>query len=149
MSIVDVDGVTYEEEYRAPCIGGSSVPMLWGIQSLEQNRALIDCKTGELYLMGPGGYEIKTSPGFRKFKMKKGRSGHRMLPVSKFNDKHKTTDSGAFNTGTVNTSASQPSTTPTTSSTTTSTSSSLRSAMRSPAHPPRVLKPGSSWIREQ
>ena len=135
IAITDVNGITYEEEYRAPCIEGSAVPMLWGIQSLERNRALIDCASGELYLIGPGGYDLKTSPGTRKFKMKKGCSGRWMLPVSNFVSKPRTTEAGAFTTGTVKR------TTTTTSSSSTSTSSTAHGLASMPSHAPRARSP--------
>ena len=55
-----------------------------GIQSLERNDALIRCKTGEIWFLGQGGVHIQPSPGSRHFQMKKARSGHWMIPISRF-----------------------------------------------------------------
>ena len=67
----------------------SGIPGLMGIQSLERNNALIRCRTGEIYFLGEGGADIKASPGSRHFQMKKGKTGHWMLPISNFSDQHK------------------------------------------------------------
>ena len=83
--IQDTEGRYYEEKYKAPCLEGSGIPGLMGIISLERNDALIRCKTGEMWFLGPGGAEIKASPGSRHFQMRKAKSGHWMLPISRFN----------------------------------------------------------------
>ena len=82
--IQDTEGRFYEETYQAPCLEGSGIPGLMGIISLERNDALIRCKTGEMWFLGPGGVEIKASPGSRHFQMRKAKSGHWMLPISRF-----------------------------------------------------------------
>jgi hypothetical protein len=89
-SLTDIHGEVFEEEYKAPCVENSGIPGLMGIQSLERNNALIRCRTGEIYFLGEGGAEIRASPGSRHFQMKKGKTGHWMLPISNFSDKHKT-----------------------------------------------------------
>ena len=83
----DVRGQYHEELYRAPCIEGWGGPGLMGIQSLERNDALIRCKTGEIWFLGRGGVKIEPSPGSRHFQMRKARSGHWLLPISKFSSK--------------------------------------------------------------
>ena len=80
----DVHGQLHEETYRAPCIEGWDGPGLMGIQSLERNDALIRCKTGEIWFLGQGRVHIQPSPGSRHFQMKKARSGHWMIPISRF-----------------------------------------------------------------
>ena len=80
----DTSGQFYEEQYSAPCIPNSNLPGLMGIKSLKRNDALIRCKTGEMWFLGPGGVEIKTSPGSRHFQMKEAASGHWLLPINKF-----------------------------------------------------------------
>lgn len=80
----DVEGNAFEMSFTAPCVENSSIPGLLGIDSLERYDALIRCSTGELWFLGSGGVEIKASPGSRQFQMRKARSGHWMLPVSRF-----------------------------------------------------------------
>ena len=83
----DTDGRLYEESYTAPCLEGSRLPGLIGIQTLSRNDALIRCRTGELWYLGPGGAEIKPSPGSRHFQMRKAKTGHWMLPVGHYGEK--------------------------------------------------------------
>ena len=83
----DSSGNLYEEQFTAPCLENSGVPGLMGIQSLERNDALIRCKTGEIWFLGRGGVKIEPSPGSRHFQMRKARSGHWLLPISKFSSK--------------------------------------------------------------
>ena len=80
----DVDGNFHEQEYTAPCLDDSHIPGLMGIKSLKNLDALIRCKTGEMWFLGSGGATIRTSPGSKHFQMKEARSGHWLLPVSKF-----------------------------------------------------------------
>ena len=83
----DTSGNHYEEVFTAPCLENSGVPGLMGIQSLERNDALIRCKTGEIWFLGQGGVKLEPSPGSRHFQMRKARSGHWLLPISKFSSK--------------------------------------------------------------
>ena len=80
----DVNGELYEMTYTAPCVENSPIPGLLGIDSLEKYDALIRCRTGEMWFLGPGGVDIKASPGSRQFQMRKAQSGHWLLPISKF-----------------------------------------------------------------
>ena len=71
--------------FSAPCVQNSPIPGLPGLDSLETHDALIRCRTGEMWFLGPGGIaELKTSPGTRPFQMAKSKSGHWLLPVSRF-----------------------------------------------------------------
>ena len=47
----------------APEIPNSDIPALSGGRSLQYRRALIDSEEDYLYLPGPGGDEIRLSPG--------------------------------------------------------------------------------------
>ena len=85
--MVDTDGVYHEEKFRSPCLENSGVPGLMGIRSLERNDALIRCKTGEIWFLGPGGVKIEPSPGSRHFQMNKSKSGHWQIPISRFRRK--------------------------------------------------------------
>ena len=80
----DSSGNLYEETFRAPCLENSGVSGLLGLQSLARNDALIRCRTGDLWFLGGDGVEITPSPGTRHFQMRKSRSGHWMLPISRF-----------------------------------------------------------------
>ena len=82
--LVDTSGQHWEETFSAPCLPNSAVPGLMGIDSLEQNDALIRCKTGEIWFLGKGRVKIEPSPGSRHFQMKKAKGGHWMIPISRF-----------------------------------------------------------------
>ena len=81
---MDTEGNNIMSTYVAPCLPQSSVPGLMGIKSLKVKDALIRCRTGEMWFLGQGGVEIRTSPGTKHFQMKESPGGHWMLPVSTF-----------------------------------------------------------------
>ena len=47
-------------------------------------RTLLDTFTGVMYLVGPGGYELRLSPGSEKHDLQESGMGHLMLPCSTF-----------------------------------------------------------------
>ena len=47
-------------------------------------RVVIDTFSRKLFLVGPGGYEIRLSPGSQQFDLETSQMGHLMLPCSKF-----------------------------------------------------------------
>ena len=51
---------------------------------MKAKRTLIDTFTGRVYLVGPGGYELKLSPGSVKHDLVESSAGHLMLPCSCF-----------------------------------------------------------------
>ena len=71
--------------YTAPELPNSKVPALWGQKSMKAKRCLIDTFTGRIYLVGPGGYELKLSPGSVQHDLVESSAGHLMLPCSCFN----------------------------------------------------------------
>ena len=48
IGMVGTSGQYWEEKFEAACFSDSAVPGLMGIDSLENNDALIRCKTGEI-----------------------------------------------------------------------------------------------------
>ena len=80
-----------EANYKTPVLPNSGTPALLGQRSLRKMRALIDCFTGRLYLIGPGGYQIKVSPGSETYELVESHAGHLMLPCSDFQDNSKAT----------------------------------------------------------
>ena len=63
IGITDTHGQSFVEQFVAPCVGESALPGLMGIRSLKDNDALMRCKTGEIWFLGPGGVKIEPSPG--------------------------------------------------------------------------------------
>ena len=47
-------------------------------------RCLLDCFNGQLYRIGPGGYQLHLSPGSVKYPLEESHAGHLMLPCSRF-----------------------------------------------------------------
>jgi hypothetical protein len=73
-----------EAEYRAPIIPDSDVPALFGLSSLQSKHAIIDCATEKLIFPGPGGVQMRLSPGSVVIQLEKSESGHLLLPCSEF-----------------------------------------------------------------
>ena len=73
------------DTYTAPELPDSKTPALLGRISMARLRMLLDCFTGVAYMVGPGGYELKLSPGSEKHDLESSSMGHMMLPCSKFN----------------------------------------------------------------
>ena len=51
---------------------------------MKKLRTLIDTFSGKMYLVGPGGYELRLSPGSEMHKLEESPAGHLMLPCSRF-----------------------------------------------------------------
>ncbi len=91
VAIMSCDADGHEEEvllsgFTSPTISGSELPGLWGLDSMESNRVLLDTfsPTPMAYMVGPGGYEIKLSPGSRRLPLMRAPSRHLLLPTSAF-----------------------------------------------------------------
>ena len=86
--------------YEAPELPDSKTPALLGQLSLGKLRAVTDSFTKRLYLVGPGGYEIRLSPGSQMFQLEESPMGHLMLPCSKFGQRNaQTQDAQTFLVG--------------------------------------------------
>ena len=70
--------------FTGPELPESAVPALLGLRSLESMRCLLDVPNMQLYRVGPGGYQLRLSPGSRVNQLERGNSGHLMLPCSEF-----------------------------------------------------------------
>ena len=70
--------------FKAPDLQGTELPGIIRQRTLKENRCLIDCHNLMLYMIGPGGYEIKLSPGSDKFKLEESADGHPLLPCGLF-----------------------------------------------------------------
>ena len=71
-------------QFRAPIIPDSDVPGLLGLTSLSQKAAFLDTSGKRLILPGPGGIELKLSPGTLCIQLESSPSGHLLMPVSEF-----------------------------------------------------------------
>ena len=81
MSVVDVFGKQTDATYTAPIIQDSMLPPLLGNRTLRKMQVIMDCGTGKLILPGPGGVEVKMSPGSRVFDLELTSLGHWVLPL--------------------------------------------------------------------
>jgi len=81
MSVHDVSGNASSATYTAPQIEGSLLPPLLGNKTLRKMQSLIDCGSGRLVLPGPGGVELKLSPGSHAYDLEFTPSGHWILPI--------------------------------------------------------------------
>ena len=76
-----------DSTFTAPEIPDSELPALLGGRSLENLKVLLGCANNCMYLVGPGGYELRLSPGSRKLNLERSSGGHWMLPCSQFDPK--------------------------------------------------------------
>jgi hypothetical protein len=81
---VDVDGVAQPLMFNTPVVEGSSIPPLWGLRSLREQRALIDCQGLKLHLLGQGDLRLTLPPGSRTFPLEHSDGGHLILPIGEF-----------------------------------------------------------------
>ena len=86
VAIPHSDGITYQHTISTPIVEGSgeNLPCLLGLQSLENDRAILDCGNGKLYYPGPGEIRIELPPGSIEIPLMKAPSGHLCVPVDDF-----------------------------------------------------------------
>ena len=53
---------------------------------MRAKRVLIDTFTGKFFMVDPGGYELKLSPGSEAYNTEDRQAGHMMLPCSQSRD---------------------------------------------------------------
>ena len=76
------------DEFKAYVARGSGadLPGIWGLDSMQEKDAVICLRKGKelVAFPGPGGYEIKWSPGTKLLPMVPAPSGHMVIPCDKF-----------------------------------------------------------------
>ena len=70
--------------YRGPELPNSRTPALLGRNAMREKRCLVDTFSNKMFMVGPGGYEIKLSPGSEIYDLEDSQAGHQMLPCSQF-----------------------------------------------------------------
>ena len=87
---VEAPGGNAIHRFDTPVVGGTGedLPAILGLRSVSAKRGVIQTGKGDQMLSfpGPGGYEIKWSPGTQHFKLKSAPSGHLLVPLGKFSD---------------------------------------------------------------
>ena len=86
--------VQYQEEaprldtYTAHVASGTAAdtPAIWGLDSMQDKDTVLILRKGKetIAFPGPGGYEIKWSPGTKLLSMEKAPSGHLLIPCDQF-----------------------------------------------------------------
>ena len=98
----DERGNLHAGKFSAPVIEDSALPPLWGRQSLAAQRALLDLGNNRLVLPGPGGVDLRLSPGSMSLPLTLSESGHLLLEVHHFGAgseaKHEATGVHSFKT---------------------------------------------------
>ena len=70
---------------------GEDLPAILGLKSIKGKQGVIQTADGKemLSFPGPGGYEIKWSPGTQHFRLKSAPSGHLVVPLGDFSQTNK------------------------------------------------------------
>jgi hypothetical protein len=77
-------GLEHQENgtYSAPELPESRIPGLLGRRSMKTHRVVLDCFNDKFITIGPGGYQMKLSPGSKVFNLHESEAGHMMLPCA-------------------------------------------------------------------
>lgn len=78
--VVTADGKL--STYTAPIITNSEIPSLLGLNTMTRQRVILDLIHDKYIMVGPGGIEMKLSPGSTVLDLKRAPTGHLMLPCS-------------------------------------------------------------------
>ena len=70
--------------YTAPIIPESEVPSLVGLTTMTRQRVVLDLVHDKWITLGPGGMEMKLSPGSKVLPLHRAPTGHIMLPCSEW-----------------------------------------------------------------
>jgi len=80
------DGTHSKGTFQIPVVNNSNLPGLLGLQSMRDRNAILDMKTLQLHLCGPGDYDLNPvlPPGTESFQCELAPSGHLVLPCSEY-----------------------------------------------------------------
>ena len=95
-----LDGIHSRGTFQIPVVKNSTLPGLLGLQSMRERNAILDMKTLQLHLCGPGDYDLLPAlpPGTESFQCELAPSGHLVLPCSEYAGVDKE-ESGSLDTG--------------------------------------------------
>ena len=98
MSVRSALGQVNDATYTAPIIPDSMLPPLLGNKTLRKMQVILDCGSGKMIIPGPGGIEVKMSPGSHVYELELSNSGHWILPLhARSQDAMQTDQNLAFN----------------------------------------------------
>ena len=83
--------------FVSPIVENSELPPLLGLKSLRRCQAILDTQNQKLILPGPGGIEMKMSPGTLVLPLEMSESGHLILPLHPLHDMKSSQDSRTRN----------------------------------------------------
>ena len=81
-----LDGTHSRGTFQIPVVKDSTLPGLLGLQSMRERNAILDMKTLQLHLCGPGDYDLLPAlpPGTESFQCELAPSGHLVLPCTEY-----------------------------------------------------------------
>ena len=82
VSVPMLDATAARGQYSAAKVPNSQIPGLLGMRTLREHKMILDCGSSRLIKPGPGGIEMKLSPGSRVFPLHTAPSGHVVLPCT-------------------------------------------------------------------
>lgn len=83
-----------EAKFETSVVTDSDLPALLGLESLERQGALIDCRNRKLIQVGAGGYKLQLSPNSTSHDLQRAPSGHLLLPCSAWKGRSTASSSG-------------------------------------------------------
>ena len=71
---------------KTPVVPNSHLPLLIGLNAMENQRTILDLVNGTMWMCGPGDIDMEKAvpPGSQKLTLMKSSSGHLVLPVDQF-----------------------------------------------------------------
>jgi hypothetical protein len=86
IALTTEDGNARLHQITAPIVEGSGadLPGLLGLRSLEHERAILDCGSLTLHLVGQGEVQLVLPPGSMSIPLQKAPSGHLVMVIDDF-----------------------------------------------------------------
>ena len=80
------NGSCVECTFDSPIVPNSHLPALFGLRSMQQQRAIIDTNTMRMYFVGPGDYDMEKMlpPGTTSIQCQTSPSGHMVVPTDSY-----------------------------------------------------------------
>ena len=79
-----------ESMLPGPSCSRKHLPALAGYDTLQNSRCLIDCNKDQVFMMGPGEYNLleHLPPGSRLVETERATTGHLMMPIDHYQEFH-------------------------------------------------------------
>ena len=86
LALERTDGTFVKADYTAPIVENSELPMLMGLDTLREQRAILDLHSLQLHFCGPGDTKLDLPPGSDSFQLELSPSGHLVLPCGRYEE---------------------------------------------------------------